>query len=200
MNPNDYFQSITTHRLQLLKKAKDMLLTEYTEKKAQMHDKWSSDADVVWKTRGMTLAYPSFPPYPDNSMIVQKAMELEKSLVKDTEPVPDIQPIPEKAIVVIEPEIEKPIVVEQQPKIEQTIIIKELIFVMEQPKEEYIIIDQPIEQPVIEEVAVKAITEEPKEKHRSIIHELLKKNEHFKVEGEEKELLSDMPSLYTKDE
>ena len=76
----DDFQPMTTHRIQLLKLAQEVLFHEYIDKKAQMHNQWSADADVAWRTRGVKLPYPSFPPYPDNSMIIAKAMEMEKFL------------------------------------------------------------------------------------------------------------------------
>lgn len=77
------FQPITGQRLQLLKMAQEILFHEYIDKKAQMHNKWSAEADVAWRTRGVRLPYPTFPPYPDNSMIIEKAMEMEKFLNKD---------------------------------------------------------------------------------------------------------------------
>jgi hypothetical protein len=153
----DDFQPMTTHRIQLLKLAQEVLFHEYIDKKAQLHNQWSADADVAWRTRGVRLPYPSFPPYPDNSMIITKAMEMERFLNNDF--------LSTTTSVAPQTKIE-------QPKVEPVQPVK-------------------VEQPVVEEPKV----EEPKPENKSIIGNILEENEYFKKEDEDKQLLSDKPSL-----
>lgn len=76
----DDLQPLTSQRLQLLKMAQEMLFHEYIDKKAQLHNQWSAESDVAWRTRGVRLPYPTFPPYPTQGEIVAKALELDRFL------------------------------------------------------------------------------------------------------------------------
>jgi len=150
-------QAIAGQRLSLLRMAKEILLNEHAEKKAEIHNRWSAEAAIAWRTRGMVVPYPIFPPYPDNSMIVYKAIELAKSLNNNVTPeVPLVREEP-----IIEPIIQEPVTTES--------------------------------------ITEETVVEEPKENLKSIIFDLLEKNENFKNEEETKELLSDIPSLLPKD-
>lgn len=66
----------TKHRLELLKIARELLNEEYINRRAQDHNKWLAESDVVWKTTRTKLPYPPFAAYPTDEEIVSKATRL----------------------------------------------------------------------------------------------------------------------------
>jgi hypothetical protein len=66
----------THHRLELLKMARELANEEYINKRAEDHNAWLAQVDVVWRTRGVKLAYPAFVPFPTEAEIVAKAITL----------------------------------------------------------------------------------------------------------------------------
>lgn len=62
--------------LEVLKMAREISMEEYVDKKAQLHNKWLTDAELLWRTNRIRLAYPQFPPYPSEEYILEKAKYL----------------------------------------------------------------------------------------------------------------------------
>lgn len=60
-------------RYEILKMAREIVTGEYTDKRAQDHNKWLADSDVAWKTQRIKLPYPEFPPFPNENIIVERA-------------------------------------------------------------------------------------------------------------------------------
>jgi len=66
----------TKQRLELLKMARVLLNEEYINRRAEDHNKWLADCDVVWREQRIKLPYPAFAPYPTEEHIVAKATTL----------------------------------------------------------------------------------------------------------------------------
>ena len=56
--------------------AREMVNTEYLETKAQLHNQWIAESELLWKTNRRRLVYPSFPPFPTEDVIVARAKVL----------------------------------------------------------------------------------------------------------------------------
>lgn len=64
------------HRLELIKMARELLNEEYINKRAQDHNRWLAESDVMWRTKKLKLPYPPFASYPTDEEIVAKATVL----------------------------------------------------------------------------------------------------------------------------
>ena len=79
-------ESNANTRLELLRIARELVINEYIDKRAQDHNNWLSQSEIMWKTKGIKLPYPPFPPYPTEADIIARANALEQYLIKTTEP------------------------------------------------------------------------------------------------------------------
>ena len=82
--------------LEILRMAREIVHNEYIDAKAQLHNKWLVDADLLWRSSRMRLVYPPFPPYPTEDVIVARAKVLLNFLSKEetlAEPPVEEQPI-----------------------------------------------------------------------------------------------------------
>ena len=104
--------------LEILRMAKDIVINEHTDRRAQLHNKWLVDSDRLWKTKKLKLAYPTIPPYPTEGDIVLRAQSLF-AFLNTTVPEP-VPPVVEEPTVITEPPIvEEPLpppVVEEPPR------------------------------------------------------------------------------------
>lgn len=66
--------------LEILKMARELVINEYTDRRAQDHNKWLADFEVVWKNNRVRLPYPDIPPYPTETEIVTRAQTLMRFL------------------------------------------------------------------------------------------------------------------------
>jgi hypothetical protein len=71
---------LTLTKLELLRMARELVINEYIDKRAQDHNAWLAQADVVWRTQGVRLAYPAFPQYPNEVDILTRARALNTFL------------------------------------------------------------------------------------------------------------------------
>ncbi len=76
---------IPNTRLELLRMARELVINEYIDKRAQDHNAWLAQSDVAWKTKGVKLPYPAFPPYPTEAYIIARANALEQYLNRPAE-------------------------------------------------------------------------------------------------------------------
>jgi hypothetical protein len=88
------------HRLELIKMARELLNEEYINRRAQDHNRWLAESDVMWRTKRVKLPYPPFASYPTDEEIVAKATVLYNFV--STKPAaatafPPIDPIPSPA-------------------------------------------------------------------------------------------------------
>lgn len=77
----------TKHRMEILRMARQMLNEQYINRRAEDHNRWLAEADVVWRTKGMRLPYPPFAPYPTEEQVLAKAQELLKFVLTEEEKV-----------------------------------------------------------------------------------------------------------------
>lgn len=63
-------------RLKVLELAREILHNAYVDLKAQRHNEWAARAEVAWRTQGLRLPYPGFPPYFSEQDVVAKAQHL----------------------------------------------------------------------------------------------------------------------------
>jgi hypothetical protein len=83
-------------RLEILRLARDLVVGEYNNRRAQAHNQWLVDSDQLWKASRLRLAYPPIPPYPTEADILARAESLMGFVgVKDISlpSVPDV-PVP----------------------------------------------------------------------------------------------------------
>jgi hypothetical protein len=62
--------------LEILKIARDLVINEHTDRRAELHNKWLVDSERLWRTSKLKLPYPPIPPYPTESDIVKRAKTL----------------------------------------------------------------------------------------------------------------------------
>ena len=79
------------HRLEALKIAREIVMSDYTNRRADLHNQWLFESDNLWKTQRVRLSYPSIPPYPTETEIVERA-KLMIDFVEHVQPV--VQPEP----------------------------------------------------------------------------------------------------------
>ena len=112
------------HKMEILKMARELLNEEYINKRAQDHNRWVAESDVVWRTRRVKLPYPPFAAYPTEQEIVNKAAALYKFIhtkpATSEETTTDLTPAEQKAaeaikVPVMEPEKESPWVTYLKP-------------------------------------------------------------------------------------
>jgi hypothetical protein len=62
--------------LEILKIARDLVINEHTDRRAELHNKWLVDSERLWRTSKLKLPYPPIPPYPTELDIVKRAKTL----------------------------------------------------------------------------------------------------------------------------
>jgi len=63
-------------RGELLKRAREILVQEFTAIRNQQHQQWVHNSANAWKTKSILIAYPSVRMFPTEQEIVNKALEL----------------------------------------------------------------------------------------------------------------------------
>jgi hypothetical protein len=72
---------------EILKIAKELVINEYTDRRAEQHNKWLVESEHLWRTQRLRLAYPTIPPYPtEEDIIARAALMLEFVKRRDVEP------------------------------------------------------------------------------------------------------------------
>ncbi len=80
---------------EILRIAKELVVNEYVDHRAQLHNQWLIESDQLWRTRRLRLAYPPIPPHPTEEDVVKRARLLLEFL-NTTITVPE-QPTPAPA-------------------------------------------------------------------------------------------------------
>lgn len=63
--------------VRLLELAKELLIMEYNDRKAQDHNRWLLESEKAWRVSRTRLEHPPFPPFPTHDDIVQRAKSLQ---------------------------------------------------------------------------------------------------------------------------
>jgi hypothetical protein len=81
--------NIDPFTFEILKIAKELVVNEYTDRRAEEHNKWLVESEHLWKTQRLRLAYPTIPPYPTEIDVVSRAA-LMLEFVKKKDVVPEV--------------------------------------------------------------------------------------------------------------
>lgn len=98
-------EKINPVTLEILRMAKEIVINEYTDRRAQEHNQWLKDSEELWRTKRVKLPYPDIPPYPTEVEIVKRAQTLFAFLKDNQAEVDDSLVNPPRPKV---PEWEKP--------------------------------------------------------------------------------------------
>lgn len=66
--------------LEILKMARELVINEHTDRRANLHNQWLLESDKLWRTSRIRLSYPEIPPYPTESEILERAKSLMEFL------------------------------------------------------------------------------------------------------------------------
>jgi hypothetical protein len=108
-------KDIDPFTFEILKIAKELVINEYTDRRAEQHNKWLVESEHLWRTQRLRLAYPTIPPYPTEEDIIARAtLMLEFVKKKDVEPKAVAEPVVDAEVVEdnIEFKLEQPVVEE----------------------------------------------------------------------------------------
>lgn len=93
------------HRMELIKMARELLNEAYINRRAEDHNRWLAESDVMWRTKRMKLPYPPFATYPTDEEIVAKATALYNFVnsPQPTTPLPVLDPVVPPQATIITP-------------------------------------------------------------------------------------------------
>lgn len=86
-------------KLELVKIARDLCFNEYTDRRAQLHNKWLVESEHLWRSQRLRLAYPDMPVYPSEADIMTRAEKLYKYINQNplepaiSESEPEVEPV-----------------------------------------------------------------------------------------------------------
>lgn len=63
-------------RMEVLRMARDLVINEHTDRRAELHNRWLVQSEKMWQAHRQRVAYPSIPPYPTESEILERARSL----------------------------------------------------------------------------------------------------------------------------
>lgn len=132
----------TDINVKLLEMAKELLMLEYHDKKAQDHNRWLIESERAWRVSRTKLEHPSFPPFPTEALILEKANSLMNFVNSQKS----------KEELFVNSIRANPVAVIQETKEEQKPEIKEIISDESKPAQE------PVVESVVES-AVESVTE-----------------------------------------
>ena len=90
----DEFERMT-QRFELLKIARQMLIEAYINRRAEDHNAWLAESELMWKNNKSHLKYPNFPPYPTEEDVIAKAETLYRFINPPAQHQHPAPPIPE---------------------------------------------------------------------------------------------------------
>jgi hypothetical protein len=178
-------------RGELVKRARQILIQEYTAMRNQQHQQWLRDSATTWKNKGVLIAYPPSKMYPTEQEVVDKALELYNR---------SNQPVTNTTNTVIETPVSTPItpttpaIDNESPMLYQDALTPSITeqlqaaynapietsnIVYEPEIKEEPIVEELIKEPIIEEPVEEIKTEESTAKHsllRSVLSGWLSKN------------------------
>ena len=65
-------------RMELLRIARELVINEYIDRRAQDHNSWLANSDMAWRTQKVKVPYPTFPAYPSELDIIGRANVLNE--------------------------------------------------------------------------------------------------------------------------
>jgi hypothetical protein len=85
-------------RGELVKRARQILVQEFTAMRNQQHQQWLRDSADNWKNKGILIAYPPAKMYPTEQEVVDKALDLYNRSMQPAIQLPDPPPPIEQII------------------------------------------------------------------------------------------------------
>jgi len=67
--------------LEILRMARELVVNEHTDRRAQLHNAWLYESEKAWATQRIKLKYPDIPPYPTEQDVLERAQTLLKFIV-----------------------------------------------------------------------------------------------------------------------
>jgi len=121
--------------LEILRMAREIVINEYTDLRAELHNKWLAEYEWAWRAYRVKTPYPSIPPYPTEVDIVTRAQILFNFVMRETQSTIVQTPVNEPTVVstpetvvsesitepVIEPTVEPVIEPVVEPSIDLTV-------------------------------------------------------------------------------
>ena len=71
-----FSKSFDPTTLKVITIARELVLQDYHEKRAWLHDRWLNDSEKIWAAHKILLSYPEFPAYPTEQEIMATAREI----------------------------------------------------------------------------------------------------------------------------
>jgi hypothetical protein len=175
-------------RGELVKRARQILIQEFTAMRNQQHQQWLRESAMTWKNKGVLIAYPPAKMYPTEQEVVDKALELFNRSNQTITTVTNTPVIPIETITT--PISTTQVTDDEPPMLYQDAltpsITEQLQAAYNAPTQTSNIMPEPevkeepvIEEPVIEEPVIEESKEEPTAKHsllRSVLSGWLSKN------------------------
>jgi hypothetical protein len=109
-------QVVDAVSLEILRMARELVINEYTDLRADIHNRWLAEYERVWRMHKVKVPYPSIPPYPTEVDIVKRAQVLFEFIMKD---LPTTEPTVESTV---QPIVETTVVPSVEPIVEPTVI------------------------------------------------------------------------------
>jgi hypothetical protein len=78
---------------EILKIARDLVVNEHTDRRAELHNKWLVESERLWRTSKLKLPYPPIPPYPTEADIVKRAKMLLDFVESEPVSTPEETPV-----------------------------------------------------------------------------------------------------------
>ena len=182
-------------RGEMLKRARQILVQEYTAIRSQQHQQWLRDSANNWKNKGVLIAYPPLKMHPTEQEVVSKALDLYNRSMQPNTNVPTISIEPTIQETDIDAQVSysdaiTPSITEQLQAAYNsptTYSVVETREITEPPPTttdlvqaggDFVIIDEPIESedsnPEVEPVIEEPVVEESKEESSPAKHSLLR--------------------------
>ena len=127
------------HRFELIKIAREILNEEYLNKRAEDHNRWIAANDIAKLHNRMRVPYPPFVQFPTEAIILQKARALYAFVYDESaEQAVKSFPKPEVLVVHVPAPIPAPVVIVEEPIIEEPSIVEIIEEVIEEVIEEIV--------------------------------------------------------------
>lgn len=67
---------IDPSKLEVIRIARELVLSEYYQKCSKLHNEWAVQSDVAWTNKRIHIQYPHIPEFPTEQDILSKAQNL----------------------------------------------------------------------------------------------------------------------------
>lgn len=68
--------TIDPNRLEIIRIARELILSEYYQRCSKIHNEWAVQSDIAWTNKGIHIQYPHIPDFPTEQDILSRAQSL----------------------------------------------------------------------------------------------------------------------------